>query len=101
MQAKSGWGTLACAAIAVGLIVAPLLLRGRSVGAAQSANSSASRASSLAARPLNNLGIAYMEQQRPEDALKSFEQAAAPDSKSYIPRLNQGIALLNMQKSDD
>jgi Flp pilus assembly protein TadD len=50
---------------------------------------------------LNNLGVAYMDQQRPQDALKSFEQAATADPASVAPRVNQGIALLNFQRTDD
>ena len=49
----------------------------------------------------NNLGIAYMDQQRPADALKAFEHAAAANTTGYIPRLNQGIALLNLQRTDE
>src|SRR5579862_673311 len=49
----------------------------------------------------NNLGIAYMDQQRPADALKAFEQASEANTTGYIPRLNQGIALLNLQRTDE
>lgn len=49
---------------------------------------------------LNNLGVAYMNQQLFEKALKSFEAAAKLDPKLPQARLNQGIALLNLQRID-
>ncbi|PYX97085.1 MAG: hypothetical protein DMG71_04085, partial [Acidobacteria bacterium] len=49
---------------------------------------------------LNNLGVAYMNQQLFEKALKLFEQAAALDPKMEIARINRGIALLNLQRVD-
>src|ERR1700751_361092 len=50
---------------------------------------------------LNNLGVAYMNQQLFEKALKSFDQAAAIDSSMEIAQVNRGIALLNLQKVDE
>ncbi|MGC2792701.1 MAG: tetratricopeptide repeat protein, partial [Candidatus Sulfotelmatobacter sp.] len=50
---------------------------------------------------LNNLGAAYMNQKLFEKGLKSFQQAAALDPKLMIARLNEGIALLNLQKIDE
>ena len=91
---------LALAAGAAGLFVSPFLVpREHAAGPAQSAASGAAKA--LEALKLNNLGIAYMDQQRPQDALKCFQEASAAEPKNYIPRLNQGIALLNTQRSDD
>jgi tetratricopeptide (TPR) repeat protein len=101
MRNNSGLGTLALAALASILLIAPLNIRVRNAVAAQSANPAAASSSHLEALRANNLGIAYMDQQRPEDALQSFEQAASADSQNYIPRLNQGIALLNMQKTEE
>ncbi len=49
---------------------------------------------------LNDLGVAYMNQRRTEDALKAFEQAYALDPHLPTARLNQGIALLNLQQAD-
>src|SRR6516225_5831061 len=43
---------------------------------------------------LNNLGLAYMNQQLFDKALKEFQDAAALDPTLKIARLNQGIALL-------
>src|SRR5271165_2429001 len=49
----------------------------------------------------NNLGVAYMNQQLFEKALKNFEAAAAADPKFALARLNRAIALLNLQRVDD
>lgn len=49
---------------------------------------------------LNNLGVAYMNQQRFEQALKLFEQASAKNPQLSAARLNQGIALVNLQRTD-
>ena len=50
---------------------------------------------------LNNLGVAYMNQQLFEKALKMFDQAAAKDPALKVATLNRGVALLNLQKLDD
>jgi Tfp pilus assembly protein PilF len=47
---------------------------------------------------LNTLGVAYMNQQRPADAEKYFEQALEADPKFAVARLNLGISLLAQQK---
>src|SRR5438045_5566152 len=47
---------------------------------------------------LNNLGTAYMGQQRFEQALKLFERAAALDPKLLTARLNVGIANSYLQR---
>src|SRR5437899_1565926 len=49
----------------------------------------------------NTLGVAYMNQQRPADAQKYFEQAFAADAKFYVARLNLGVALQGQQKLED
>src|SRR6266481_5634843 len=46
----------------------------------------------------NTLGVAYMNQQRPADAQKYFEQALEADPKFALARLNLGISLLAQQK---
>src|SRR5712692_7159605 len=46
----------------------------------------------------NTLGVAYMNQQRPADAQKYFEQALEADPKFAVARLNLGISLLAQQK---
>jgi tetratricopeptide (TPR) repeat protein len=50
---------------------------------------------------LNNLGVAYMNQQLFEKGLKNFQQAAALDPKLAIAQLNEGVAYLNLQKVDE
>jgi Tfp pilus assembly protein PilF len=47
---------------------------------------------------LNTLGVAYMNQQRPADAQKYFEQALEAEPKFAVARLNLGVALLAQQK---
>jgi len=48
---------------------------------------------------LNNLGVAYMNQRRSEAALKNFQQAYALDPNLFAARLNEGIALLDFQRT--
>jgi tetratricopeptide (TPR) repeat protein len=48
----------------------------------------------------NNLGVAYMNQQLFEKALKDFDEAAALDPNMAIAQINRGVALLNLQKVD-
>src|SRR5580704_3645582 len=50
---------------------------------------------------LNNIGVAYMNQQLFEKALKQFEAASAQDPSLTNARLNRGVALLNLQKVDE
>ena len=52
----------------------------------------------VTAARLNNLGVAYMNQQLFEKGLKYFQQAAEADPKLTIARLNEGVAYLNLQK---
>ena len=49
---------------------------------------------------LNNLGVAYMNQQLFEKALKMFEDAAALDPNFRMAPMNEGIALLNLGRVD-
>lgn len=50
---------------------------------------------------LNNLGVAYMNQQLFEKALKGFGDAAAADPALKMAELNRGVALLNLQRLDE
>ena len=50
---------------------------------------------------LNNLGVAYMNQQLFEKALKAFEEAAVKDPSLKVATLNRGVALLNLQKLEE
>jgi tetratricopeptide (TPR) repeat protein len=59
------------------------------------------RDKSIEAARLNNLGVAYMNQQLFEKALKEFEAATALDPKQQSAQINRGIALLNLQRVDE
>jgi tetratricopeptide (TPR) repeat protein len=50
---------------------------------------------------LNNIGVAYMNQQLFEKALKSFETAAQSDPSLEVVSVNEGVALLNLQRLDE
>jgi tetratricopeptide (TPR) repeat protein len=53
---------------------------------------------------LNNIGVAYMNQQLFEKALKAFEEAASNDpasEASEVTTVNRGVALLNLQRLDE
>jgi tetratricopeptide (TPR) repeat protein len=50
---------------------------------------------------LNNIGVAYMNQQLFEKGLKAFEDAAARDPNLKVTALNRGVALLNLQRIDE
>ncbi|MGP0018689.1 MAG: FG-GAP-like repeat-containing protein [Candidatus Sulfotelmatobacter sp.] len=60
-----------------------------------------SKPNPIQAARLNNLGVAYMNQQLFEKGLNLFQQAAAADPKLAIARLNVGVAYLNLQKVDE
>ncbi len=62
--------------------------------------SPAAQPNSIEAARQNNIGVAYMNQQLFEKALKQFQQAQAADPKFSIVRLNEGVAYLNLQKVD-
>jgi tetratricopeptide (TPR) repeat protein len=50
---------------------------------------------------LNNVGVAYMNQQLFEKGLKMFEAAAAKDPALEAATVNRGVALLNLQRGDE
>lgn len=58
----------------------------------------AGKAGTADAYRLNTLGVAHMNQGRPADAQKYFEQALEADPKLAVARLNLGVALLGQQK---
>lgn len=66
--------------------------------AAAPAEKAAPRYNSAEAYRLNTLGVAHMNQQRPGDAEKYFEQALGADPTFEVARLNLGISLLAQQK---
>jgi tetratricopeptide (TPR) repeat protein len=49
----------------------------------------------------NNIGVAYMNQQLFEKALKAFETAAADDPAMDAITVNRGVALLNLQRLEE
>ncbi|HEU5410069.1 MAG TPA: FG-GAP-like repeat-containing protein [Candidatus Acidoferrales bacterium] len=61
------------------------------------AQSSSAKAKTEAAEH-NNLGVAYMNRQQQKSALAEFQKAYALDSHLHVARLNEGIALLNLQQ---
>jgi tetratricopeptide (TPR) repeat protein len=63
--------------------------------------SSAPPTDAAEAARLNNLGVAYMNQQLFDKALKAFAAAAAADPALKAAELNRGVALLNLQKLDE
>jgi tetratricopeptide (TPR) repeat protein len=50
---------------------------------------------------LNNIGVAYMNQQLFQKALTAFEQAATADPALEVAAVNRGVALLNLQRLDE
>jgi tetratricopeptide (TPR) repeat protein len=69
--------------------------------AAQSSNQTAGQGAANEAARLNNIGVAYMNQQLFEKGLKAFEDASARDPNLLVARMNRGIALLNLQRVDE
>jgi tetratricopeptide (TPR) repeat protein len=53
------------------------------------------------AASLNNIGVAYMNQQLFAKALKNFEEAATKDPSLAVTTVNRGVALLNLQRLDE
>lgn len=49
---------------------------------------------------LNNLGVAYLNQQMGDKALDLFHEAIAADATAGPPHLNAGITLVNLQQQD-
>lgn len=79
------------------LAVPPYLLPQRKPGRAKTASKPAGERTA-AAWQLNDLGVAYMNQQLFEKALEHFEQSAKMAPAFRTARRNQGIALLNLQR---
>ena len=78
-----------------------LLCAGIFAAAPHRASESDNAAKSAEAARRNNIGVAYMNQQLFEKALKQFEAAVEQDPKLTIAKLNRGVALLNLQKVDE
>jgi tetratricopeptide (TPR) repeat protein len=98
MQAPLRRGAVVIVSLAV-FCTAATLLHSR---AAQAPSAPAQRVAphynTAEAYRLNTLGVAYMNQQRPADAQKLFEQSLATDPNFEVARLNLGISLLAQQK---
>jgi tetratricopeptide (TPR) repeat protein len=65
------------------------------------AASTSSTLDATEAARLNNIGVAYMNQQLFEKGLRAFEEAAAKDPNLRVTTLNRGVALLNLQRVDE
>jgi Flp pilus assembly protein TadD len=85
------------------VVLAALTLLGAGIFAAVPYHASDAPAGDKAAATarLNNIGVAYMNQQLFAKALSSFGAAAAADPTMSIAQVNRGIALLNLQKVDE
>jgi Tfp pilus assembly protein PilF len=91
-----GVGALVFFFAAIGMHVVARTGQGKTAAAKKPAG----KANAADAYRLNTLGVAYMNQQRPADAQKYFEQALEADPKFAVARLNLGVALLGQQKLD-
>src|SRR6266404_3860019 len=90
---------LACALlICCGAILLPSSAPFAQEKSAAEQKSASSGAGVAEAYRFNTLGVAYMNQQRPADAQKYFEQALGADPKFAVARLNLGVSLLAQQK---
>jgi hypothetical protein len=100
MQAPLRRSGIALAVCLFSLFAAAAFLHSRTgqTPSAAAAQKPAPRVDSAEAYRLNTLGVAYMNQQRPADAQKYFEQSLAADPAFEIARLNLGISLLAQQK---
>ncbi|MFN0085637.1 MAG: FG-GAP-like repeat-containing protein [Blastocatellia bacterium] len=74
------------------LVVAGLTAVALRAGGAQSDSPAARRQKREALYRLNNLGVAFMEQYKHEDAVKQFKQALAADPDFAVARINLALA---------
>jgi tetratricopeptide (TPR) repeat protein len=100
MQAPLWRSGIAVAVCLFSLFAAAAFLHSRTAQAPSSAAAQkpAAHVDPAEAYRLNTLGVAYMNQQRPADAQKLFEQSLAADPAFEVARLNLGISLLAQQK---
>ncbi|MBI3664242.1 MAG: VCBS repeat-containing protein [Acidobacteria bacterium] len=89
---------LAAASVLVAVVCAALPQEKPGVPAQSAAKPQRPAEASAEAIRLNNLGVAYMNQQRMEQGLKNFQEALARAPALTTARLNQGIALLSLQR---
>ena len=90
--------TIVLLVLASALAFAVLPARQKDASSAASAQARPAASGRGQAARLNNIGVAYMGQQKFELGQKSFEDALAADPQFYVARLNLGIALSNQQK---
>jgi tetratricopeptide (TPR) repeat protein len=69
-------------------------------GMSSAAGAGAAAADEAQAMRFNTLGVAYMNQQRPAEAQKLFEEALRANPNFAVAKVNLGIALLAQQKPD-
>src|SRR5918994_1307346 len=84
------------------MILAPVLIRSAVLvlRASQAPSRPAESSAPAEAIRLNNLGVASMNQQKFEQGLQWFEKALAADPTLVVARVNQAIALINLQRYD-
>src|SRR5262249_712338 len=80
------------------LLGAVALVRSQQPTAKPGAGAAATKPDREKALRLNTLGVADLNQPRPGDAQKYFEQALEADSSFTVARANLGIALMAQQK---
>src|SRR5260370_36279155 len=98
-QRRAVWVIFACALlICCGAILLPSNAPSAQEKSAAEKKPGSSGGGIAEAYRFNTLGVAYMNQQRPADAQKYFEQALAADPKLAVARLNLGVSLLAQQK---
>jgi tetratricopeptide (TPR) repeat protein len=85
----------------VSLAVLVLLAAGIFAAPPHRASEADAGAKAAEAARLNNIGVAYMNQQLFEKALQQFDAAGVQDPKLVVAKLNRGVALLNLQKLDE
>ncbi|MGB7233860.1 MAG: FG-GAP-like repeat-containing protein, partial [Candidatus Acidiferrum sp.] len=91
-------GVLAVACLATLSVVATVLHSRAAQSSPSGAQKPAPHSDPAEAYRLNTLGVAYMNQQRPAEAQKFFEQSLAADPQFEVARLNLGISYLAQQK---
>lgn len=89
-----GAGVLMCFGAAIGIQVAARTGHNQTAAAKKPER----KHNASEAYRFNTLGVAHMNQQRPADAQKYFEQALEADPSFAVARLNLGVALLGQQK---
>jgi tetratricopeptide (TPR) repeat protein len=98
MQAPLRRGAVVIVSLSVFYVAATLLYSRAAQAPSAPAQKVAPHYNTAEAYRLNTLGVAYMNQQRPADAEKLFEQSLATDPNFDVARLNLGISLLAQQK---